>query len=347
MFKTLELSDQTRRTFLTHKNFSWNNDDSGSSIFSIKTRSGSTWNYVSSSDVITTITTGSISTNYFATPSWNFINTRYYNFFDLSGKNISYQAAAQTTTNPNHQSRSLFKSASIFNIEKDVIGDRIKPGSVKLSDTSNGQTFDIRDDGDGNLYDFAHSASFAAHKSSSFNMSQGINSDGSGSVIGNVFYSDGLLVVNQAGSYKDVGFGTDWTISYQSTHYANEYEYILRAPAGEFNMSSNQSITKAKSASIELNFSSLASATDIEKDYLYSNFPPSDNPSGQGTGSYSTTYQAASHSIDNITGSDWYPYVTQIGLYDVYGDLVAVAKPGQPVKLNQTLDTTFVVRFDK
>ena len=77
----------------------------------------------------------------------------------------------------------------------------MKPGSIRLTDTSNGKTFDIRDDEDGNLYDFTHSASFAAHKSSSFDMSQGIDAQGSGSVIGNIFYSDGILVVNQKGTY--------------------------------------------------------------------------------------------------------------------------------------------------
>ena len=37
-------------------------------------------------------------------------------------------------------------------------------------------------------------------------------------VIGNVFYSDGLIVVNQKGSYKDVGFGTGYTLQHQATH---------------------------------------------------------------------------------------------------------------------------------
>ena len=44
--------------------------------------------------------------------------------------------------------------------------------SVDLDTTINGNTFtDIRDDGDGNLYDNAHSASFASFKSSSFSRS--------------------------------------------------------------------------------------------------------------------------------------------------------------------------------
>ena len=48
-------------------------------------------------------------------------------------------------------------------------------------------------------------------------MSQGVDAKGSGSVIGNVFYSDGLIVVNQKGSYKDVGFGTGFTIEHKNS----------------------------------------------------------------------------------------------------------------------------------
>ncbi len=47
------------------------------------------------------------------------------------------------------------------------------------------------------------------------------------------------------------------------------------------------------------------------------------------------------------TGSDFKPYVTSIGLYDDYGQLLAVAKLGFPTKLPSNVDTTFIVRYDK
>lgn len=47
------------------------------------------------------------------------------------------------------------------------------------------------------------------------------------------------------------------------------------------------------------------------------------------------------------TGSDFKPYVTGIGLYDEFGDLLAVAKLGFPTKLPNNVDTTFIVRYDK
>ena len=58
---------------------------------------------------------------------------------------------------------------------KDLYGEEIKPGSVNLSATVGGVTYDIRDDEHGNLYDNAFSASFAAYKSSSFSRAQGVS----------------------------------------------------------------------------------------------------------------------------------------------------------------------------
>ena len=46
------------------------------------------------------------------------------------------------------------------------------------------------------------------------------------------------------------------------------------------------------------------------------------------------------------TGSDFKPYVTTIGLYDDDANLLAVGKLGQPVKMSDETDTTFVIRFD-
>ena len=345
MYKTLEPSDQSKRAFKTFKSFRFNNNDSGSGVFVIKARSGSFRNYVSSSDEITTITSGSTTTNYFALPSWNFVNTRYYKHYALEQEptpKISYQVF--DIRNTAFQSRSLHISSSIFSITRDLFGEQIKPGSIKISDTSNGKTFDIRDDGDGNLFDFNFSASYAAHRSSSFNMSQGVNAAGSGSVIGNAFYSDGLIVVNQKGSYKDVGFGTGFTIEHQATHKITEYEYVLRAPAGEFNMSSNISITKDRAGNVRI---PITSSRDTDRSWVHTLFPPHHLPGNQGTGSFNMAgYTPASHSINEITGSTWFPFVSQMGIYDIEGDLIAVAKPGQPVKLSPTLSTTFVVRFD-
>ena len=40
------------------------------------------------------------------------------------------------------------------------------------------------------------------------------------------------------------------------------------------------------------------------------------------------------------------PYVTTIGLYNEEGDLLVVGKLGQPVKMSDETDTTFILRWD-
>lgn len=48
----------------------------------------------------------------------------------------------------------------------------------------------------------------------------------------------------------------------------------------------------------------------------------------------------------NITGSEFRPYVTTIGLYNEATELVAVAKLNKPIPKTQHIDSTFVVKFD-
>jgi hypothetical protein len=49
---------------------------------------------------------------------------------------------------------------------------------------------------------------------------------------------------------------------------------------------------------------------------------------------------------NNVTGSEFSPYVTTVGLYNDAHELVAVAKLGQPIPKSKTNDMTFVVKFD-
>ena len=49
---------------------------------------------------------------------------------------------------------------------------------------------------------------------------------------------------------------------------------------------------------------------------------------------------------DFATGSIWNPYVTTIGLYDDNYELLVVGKLGQPVRMSDETDTTFILRWD-
>ena len=48
-----------------------------------------------------------------------------------------------------------------------------------------------------------------------------------------------------------------------------------------------------------------------------------------------------------ITGSNFRPFVTTIGLYNDNLQLLAVGKLSQPVQLSTNTDTTFIVKFDR
>ena len=75
-------------------------------------------------------------------------------------------------------------------------------------------------------------------------------------------------------------------------------------------------------------------------------FPPTDQPSGAGTGSYATFYNAATESIGIVTESTFRPFVTDIGLYSENNELLAHGKLAKPIKLSDDIETSFIVRFD-
>jgi hypothetical protein len=49
---------------------------------------------------------------------------------------------------------------------------------------------------------------------------------------------------------------------------------------------------------------------------------------------------------DFTTGSIWHPYVTTIGLYNENNELLVIGKLGQPIRMSDETDTTFIVRWD-
>ena len=140
MFKLIDPQNISKRSFLSHKTFTVTHTTSGSyGNFVVQALSGSKHNYVSGSDLVTHVvsgsgTSGEVSSSYYARPTWFTINQLHYN-----NKLNSFE------TN-RFSKRELHQSASIFSIPRNLYGERIKKGSINLSDVSNGITVDIRDD---------------------------------------------------------------------------------------------------------------------------------------------------------------------------------------------------------
>ena len=84
--------------------------------------------------------------------------------------------------------RQLHMSGSVISVPQRLYGESIGLDSVRLTDDSGPSTIILQDDGYGNLYDVAFSASYASRTPDS-NMS--------GSVVGNIFYDDGIMVLIQ------------------------------------------------------------------------------------------------------------------------------------------------------
>ena len=47
-----------------------------------------------------------------------------------------------------------------------------------------------------------------------------------------------------------------------------------------------------------------------------------------------------------VTGSDFHPYITTVGLYNDSNDLLAVGKFGQPVPMPTETDISFIIKMD-
>ena len=172
--------------------------------------------------------------------------------------------------------------------------------------------------------------------------------------IGNIFYSQGLIVIT-----KDIdNLITDsWQLSYKSTQTIYENEYLLIANPDEFNVSQNPSAVSVvgleTTSSIDSDGTIRKVTTNPGVKYIrkLSTLENGETLDYRYTSSVDPTVYAGFEHIDlsgsvDATGSFLAPLVTTIGLYDDDMDLVAVAKLPQPIKTDQNIPINFIVRFD-
>jgi hypothetical protein len=81
----------------------------------------------------------------------------------------------------------------------------------------------------------------------------------------------------------------------------------------------------------------------LSSDFLFSTNPSACQSEAVLSGSIS---YSGGLPANNVTGSEFSPYITTVGLYNDAHELVAVAKLGQPIPKSKTNDMTFVVKFD-
>ena len=323
MFKNLDPSDVSVKQFVTHKRYTVTDVDSGSGVFGLTGTSSSNYAFAVDTADVTTFTnsTKPFSHSFFHIPVFRQIKHMYYR--DWPAPYHSYCFLSESI-------RELHGTCTAITVPRELYGEKIHPGSIELTDDSADSTFTIVDDRNGNLYDSNYSSSFATRTP---------NSDNSGSQVGNVFYEHGMLVFTDTGSYSNVGTGKGgdgFSLQFQATQTHYEYEVGVTANEGEFNSTTNISITQDRSGSIEV----LSGTTNIK-----SVFAPGDNPAN-GTGSLATFYNATEEVEGFATHSEFRPYVTTVGLYNDQNDLLVIGKLGKPIKNDDELSLKFIVRFD-
>ena len=256
---------------------------------------------------------------------------------------------SSSNTVPDYQTlrlREFHDQFNVFSVPQQLYGEGIKTGSIEITDYSTNGVITIKDDGYGNLYDTAYETNF---------LSGSLTDKGSGSAVGVVNYDMGVVVITDTGSYGTVGQGTGsngWKLEWDSTKTIQEYEFNCIIPPYTFNRTRNLSVTKARSGSMTINASvstqhdaywkgdSYVSQSAIQK---LREILPSPAESLYNT---SSAYEAAQDVENFATHSFFAPYVTSVGLYNDFNELLAIAKVSKPIRNDPELALSFVVRFD-
>jgi hypothetical protein len=144
-----------------------------------------------------------------------------------------------------------------------------------------------------------------------------------GKICGNIFYSHGIAVLTSDDSPDVYGVGLYGTSSYGGGTDAN---FVL-------NFITSSAVTIAFSSSLTL-YETQYKCTMRENEFNLS-LNPSIISGSEGV-PYSFT-----------TSSFFSPYVTTVGLYDEYQNLLAVGKLSQPLPSSPTTDTTILINIDR
>lgn len=238
-----------------------------------------------------------------------------------SSSNQSYNNFLQTTlTYPRYFPTYTGSLIGVLSIPMTTFGEYIDPHSFKMS--FNGYTFN--DDGEGNLI--------------------------SGSdIFGNVIYTHGIVTLTgNQGLFDSMSAATTSpTIAlgaiYGTASYGTNYVYGSAVNPINLNTLINGFTT---TNNFTCSFSS--SYTIFEKQYKCTirenEYNLTLNPSTI-SGSY-TIGTNAGVVYDFVTGSNFSPYITTVGLYDEQQNLLAIGKLAQPVPGSPTTDTTILINLD-
>lgn len=216
-----------------------------------------------------------------------------------SSSNQSYDNYLQTTLSyPKYFPTSSDNVLGVISIPTRLFGDYIKPNSFIFTSESGSLT----DDGEGNIL---------------YN----------GSIVGNIFYPHGTIVITGTSSSLSGS-----TVYGTAIYGVSTYDSIFSEKILNFINSGN--VTCSFSSSYKI-FETQYKCTIRENEYNLSLNPSVISGSTDGT------------PYDFINESYFSPYITTIGLYDEQQNLLAVAKLSQPLPGSSTTDTTILINLDR
>lgn len=146
----------------------------------------------------------------------------------------------------------------------------------------------------------------------------------SGRICGNVFYGHGLVVLMNKAVINDV-YGT-------AVYGVATYDTAPPLIIGSFITGSSLTVSFSSSLTI---YESQYKCTLRENEFNYSLNPSIISGSTEGT------------VYDFVTGSNFAPFVTTIGLYDENKNLLAIGKLSQPIPTSATTDVSFILNLDR
>lgn len=227
-----------------------------------------------------------------------------------------FDNSLQSTLTPNRNFPSQEGGAlGVMSIPSKLYGDYIQPSSFTIrfaSGSGGGITYyDIQDDGEGNL----------------------LLDD---QYCGNIIYKQGIAILTGRYSF---GYGAD---DYGSSEYGGEIGSFTNDTYWLNNFISASNVSCSFSSSFNI-YETQYKCTIRANEYNYSLNPSLLKNYGQNEilTSGSSDYQ------DFVTGSDFSPYVSTIGLYNENQELIAVGKLAQPLPTSQTTDTTILINIDR
>jgi hypothetical protein len=198
----------------------------------------------------------------------------------------------------------------VISIPSRLYGDYVQPNSFNLITPSGS----LRDDGEGNILDLTND------------------------IVGNIFYYQGLVVI-----YTDTPVDGYGTVLYGTASYGGDI--ISGALSINYYVTTNN-VTCSFSSSYKIHETQYK-CTIRENEFNFSQNPSLSSGSTSISSSIGNFYTPGQYLTDNVTGSYFSPYVTTVGLYDEYQNLLAVAKLAQPLPVSPTTDTTILINLDR